>query len=42
VLRKHLATDKGQSRLFEEYRHFFLITNDRTLTAGKVVLAANG
>ena len=42
VLRKHLATDKGQLRLFEEYRYFFFITNDRTMTAEEVVLVANG
>ena len=29
VLRKRLATEKGQLRLFEEYRYFFFITNDR-------------
>ena len=29
VLRKRLATDQGQMRLFEEYRYFFYITNDR-------------
>jgi hypothetical protein len=42
VLRKHLATDKGQLRLFEEYRYFFFITNDRMMTAEEVVLGANG
>jgi hypothetical protein len=42
VLRKRLATDKGQLRLFEEYRYFFFITNDRTMTAEEVVLSANG
>jgi hypothetical protein len=42
VLRKLLATDKGQLRLFEKYRYFFFITNDRTMTADEVVLAANG
>jgi hypothetical protein len=41
VLRKRLATDQGQLRLFEEYRYFFFITNDRTMTAQEVVLAAN-
>ena len=30
VLRKRLGIDKGQLRLFEEYRYFFYITNDRT------------
>ncbi len=42
VLRKLLATDKSQLRLFEEYRDFFFITNDRTMTAEQVVLSANG
>jgi Transposase DDE domain group 1 len=41
VLRKRLATDKGQLRLFEEYRYFFFITNDGTMTAEEVVLTAN-
>ena len=40
VLRKRLATDKGQMRMFEEYRYFFFITNDRELTADQVVLTA--
>src|SRR5207237_6429633 len=42
VLRKRLVTEKGQMRLFEEYRYFFFITNDRELTAEQVVLTANG
>jgi Transposase DDE domain group 1 len=41
VLRKRLATDKGQMRLFEEYRYFFYITNDRDLSAEEVVFLAN-
>jgi Transposase DDE domain group 1 len=41
VLRKRLATDQGQMRLFEEYRYFFFITNDRTLSAEEVVFLAN-
>jgi hypothetical protein len=41
VLRKKLATDKGQMRLFEEYRYFFFITNDRRLSAEELVLLAN-
>jgi hypothetical protein len=37
VLRKRLGTDRGQLRLFEEYRYFFYITNDRTIPAeGKI------
>jgi hypothetical protein len=42
VLRKKLATDKGQLRLFENYRYFFFITNDRVMTAEQVVLGAGG
>jgi Transposase DDE domain group 1 len=42
VLRKRLATAKGQLRLFEEYRYFFYITNDRDLSADQVVRTANG
>jgi hypothetical protein len=41
VLRKRLATDQGQMRLFEEYRYFFYITNDRDLSAEEVVFSAN-
>jgi Transposase DDE domain group 1 len=42
VLRKRLATEKGQLRLFEEYRYFFYITNDRDMPTDQVVLSANG
>jgi hypothetical protein len=42
VLRKRLVTERGQLRLFEEYRHFFFITNDREMAADQVVLEANG
>jgi hypothetical protein len=41
VLRKRLGIDKGQMRLFEEYRYFFYITNDRDLSAEDVVFSAN-
>jgi hypothetical protein len=41
VLRKRLGTDRGQMRLFEEYRYFFYITNDRGKTAEEVVFSAN-
>ena len=41
VLRKRLAIEKGQMRLFEEYRYFFFITNDRTASAAEIVLLAN-
>jgi hypothetical protein len=41
VLRKRVGTDRGQMRLFEEYRYFFYITNDRDMTAEEVVFSAN-
>ena len=41
VLRKRVGIDKGQMRLFEEYRYFFYITNDRDLSAEEVVFSAN-
>jgi Transposase DDE domain group 1 len=41
VLRKRLGTDKGQLRLFEEYRYYFYITNDRITPAEQIVFSAN-
>jgi hypothetical protein len=41
VLRKRLGIDKGQLRLFEEYRYFFYITNVRDKTAEEIVFSAN-
>ncbi len=41
VLRKRLGIDQGQMRLFEEYRYFFYITNDRIRTAEEIVFSAN-
>jgi len=41
VLRKRLSREKGQQVLFEEYRYFFYITNDRTASAAEVVFLAN-
>jgi hypothetical protein len=41
VLRERVEVGKGQLRLFEEYRYFFYITNDRTMTAAEVVSSAN-
>jgi hypothetical protein len=41
ILRKRLGIDKGELRLFEEYRYFFYITNDRDLSAEEVVFSAN-
>jgi hypothetical protein len=42
VLRKRLGIDRGSVRLREEYRYFFLITNDRAAAADELVLEANG
>jgi hypothetical protein len=41
VVRKAVAHEVRQARLFEEYRYFFYITNDRTLSASEVVFQAN-
>ena len=41
ALRKKISVEKGQEKLFEEYRYFFYITNDRTLSAEQVVYSAN-
>jgi hypothetical protein len=41
VLRKELGIDQGQLRLFEEYRYFFYITNDRKTPAAQIVFSAN-
>jgi Transposase DDE domain group 1 len=41
VLRKRVGIDQGQMRLFEEYRYFFYITNDRKMTPEEVVFSAN-
>jgi hypothetical protein len=41
VLRKQLGINQGQMRLFEEYRYFLYITNDRTRSAEEIVFPAN-
>jgi hypothetical protein len=41
ALRKKIAVEKGQERLFEEYRYFFYLTNDRTSTPEQIVFSAN-
>jgi hypothetical protein len=41
VVRKKLGIDQGQMRLFDEYRYFFYITNNRKMTAEEVVFSAN-
>jgi len=41
ALRKKISVEMGQEKLFEEYRYFFYITNDRTSTAEQIVYSAN-
>ncbi|MDQ3770370.1 MAG: IS1380 family transposase [Actinomycetota bacterium] len=37
ALRKNISVERGEAVLFDEYRYFFYITNDRALTADEVV-----
>lgn len=41
ALRKNISVERGQTKLFEEYRYFFYITNDRTGAAEEIVYSAN-
>ena len=41
VLRKKINVMQGEQKLFEEYRYFFYITNDRTSQSGQIVFSAN-
>lgn len=41
VVRKNLSEEKGERVLFDDYRYFFYITNDRVSTAAEVVFSAN-
>ena len=41
ALRKKISVEKGQDKLFEEYRYFFYISNDRQSTAEEIVFLAN-
>jgi hypothetical protein len=41
VVRKNLTIEKGESRLFDDVRYFFYITNDREMTREEVVFFAN-
>jgi hypothetical protein len=41
VVRKRVGIDKGQMRLFEDYRYLFYITTDQEMTAQEVVFSAN-
>ena len=42
ICRKSIDVQMGQEKLWDEYRYFFFITNDRTTPAGHLVLEANG
>jgi hypothetical protein len=41
VVRKNLTVEKGETRLFDDVRYFFYITNDRKMTMQEIVLFAN-
>lgn len=41
VVRKNLSVEQGAQVLFDDYRYFCYLTNDRTRTATAVVLRAN-
>jgi len=41
ALRKKIAVERGQERLFEEYRYFFYLTNDRESPVERIVFSAN-
>ena len=41
VVRKNISVEKGEQVLFDDYRYFFYITNDRTSAAAEIVFAAN-
>ncbi len=37
ALRKNISVERGENVLFSEYRYFFYITNDRTMTADEII-----
>jgi Transposase DDE domain group 1 len=41
VLRKDLAVEKGEQRLFDDYRYFFYLTNDWKSSPAEIVFEAN-
>jgi hypothetical protein len=41
VVRKNLSVEKREAVLFDDYRYFFYLTNDRTQTAADIVFLAN-
>ena len=42
IVRKNLAIEKGQLRLFDDYRYFYYLSNDWEKSAAAIVLSANG
>jgi hypothetical protein len=41
VVRKNLAVEKGELRLFDDYRYFFYLTNDCSSSPAEIVFLAN-
>lgn len=41
VVRKNLSVEKGEQVLFDDYRYFYYLTNDRASTAAEIVFSAN-
>ena len=41
IVRKNLMRTDGQGQLFDDYRYFFYLTNDRQATLEEVVFSAN-
>jgi hypothetical protein len=41
IVRKNLSIEKGEQRLFDDYRYFFYLTNDWVSTPTALVLRAN-
>lgn len=41
IVRKNLAVEKGEQRLFDDYRYFFYLTNDWESSPTTIVLRAN-
>ncbi len=42
IVRKNLAIEKGEQRLFDDYRYFYYLTNDWEKPAIEIVFGANG
>ena len=42
IVRKNLAIEKGEQRLFDDYRYFYYLTNDWDKPAVEIVFGANG